>query len=383
MKWISLCLVLFLIFPTSGQAQNLLDGPAEASYDSANDRFLIASSQNHCVVAIDSAGNQSYFVADLGFYVFGVLVSGDTVYVAGSGGAVRAYDLTTRDLLWAIILPGGFYCSAMACDSLGFLFVADNKGYDSKVWKIDLSDLSYEVFVPSGLPPFCYQLMIDEPNNRLLVAGANEDTPITAVDLDDSSLTPIVTPPTMSVSSLMMDEDQYVYISSWYGGSVYRYDQTFTNPPLEIASGFNYPTGIGLNPIDNILAVPEMEGDTVSFVSLDDTDVDSWPDIIDNCPDDFNPLQEDLDSDGSGDSCDCCGLPIGNYTGNTDCSTDGKVNLSDITKLIDAVYVSKVPLCCPQSGNTDGSLGGAVNLSDITKVIDHVYVSKQELAECS
>jgi len=33
-------------------------------------------------------------------------------------------------------------------------------------------------------------------------------------------------------------------------------------------------------------------------------DGDSLPDLIDNCPDDFNPLQEDFDGDGAGIVCD-------------------------------------------------------------------------------
>jgi hypothetical protein len=30
------------------------------------------------------------------------------------------------------------------------------------------------------------------------------------------------------------------------------------------------------------------------------------PDIIDNCPDDPNPIQQDLDDDGLGNRCDNC-----------------------------------------------------------------------------
>ncbi len=35
-----------------------------------------------------------------------------------------------------------------------------------------------------------------------------------------------------------------------------------------------------------------------------DTDFDTVPDVVDNCPADFNPLQEDADVDGAGDVCD-------------------------------------------------------------------------------
>ena len=47
-----------------------------------------------------------------------------------------------------------------------------------------------------------------------------------------------------------------------------------------------------------------------------DQDADGVPDAEDNCPDTYNPDQEDLDGDGVGDACDDCpdtipGLPVG------------------------------------------------------------------------
>jgi len=112
-----------------------------------------------------------------------------------------------------------------------------------------------------------------------------------------------------------------------------------------------------------------------------DTDDDGHCDFFDNCPDTHNPDQADADGNGTGDAC-CCGLYTGGYTGNTDCSPDGKRNLSDITRLIDHVYIEQAPLCCPASGNTSGDTEGKVNLSDITELIDHVYINQEETAAC-
>ncbi len=79
----------------------------------------------------------------------------------------------------------------------------------------------------------------------------------------------------------------------------------------------------------------------------------------------------------------CCGMysPTG-VTGNANCSTDGLRTLSDITRLIDHVYVSKAPLCCEGEGNTNGSVDGKITLSDITRLIDNVYISKEKTAAC-
>ncbi len=78
----------------------------------------------------------------------------------------------------------------------------------------------------------------------------------------------------------------------------------------------------------------------------------------------------------------CCGQYTDGITGNTNCSSDGKLTLSDITRLIDRVYVSNEVLCCEATGNTNGSVDCKITLSDITVLIDAVYISKIPPSEC-
>ena len=78
----------------------------------------------------------------------------------------------------------------------------------------------------------------------------------------------------------------------------------------------------------------------------------------------------------------CCGLYTGGYTGNTDCDIEGKMNLTDVTRLIDRIYLSRSLLCCEDNGNVDGSTDGKMNLTDVTKLIDHIYLSKQPTTPC-
>jgi hypothetical protein len=39
-------------------------------------------------------------------------------------------------------------------------------------------------------------------------------------------------------------------------------------------------------------------------------------------------------------------------------------------------------LCCPSNGNIDGDSLGKVNLNDITRLIDLVFLAKMEAAAC-
>ena len=78
----------------------------------------------------------------------------------------------------------------------------------------------------------------------------------------------------------------------------------------------------------------------------------------------------------------CCGQYTGGITGNANCSTDGKYTLSDISRMIDFVYISKAALCCHANGNANASIDCKITLSDITKLIDAVYISKTPPAAC-
>ncbi len=78
----------------------------------------------------------------------------------------------------------------------------------------------------------------------------------------------------------------------------------------------------------------------------------------------------------------CCGQYSGGITGNTNCSDDGKLTLSDISRLIDRVYISKESLCCEAGGNTNADPECKITLSDITVLIDAVYISRGDPQNC-
>jgi hypothetical protein len=67
--------------------------------------------------------------------------------------------------------------------------------------------------------------------------------------------------------------------------------------------------------------------------------------------------------------------------GNVDCSENPDPDISDITRLIDYIYLSHRPLCCPEEADTDLS-GGEPDISDITRLIDFLYLSHDPLANC-
>ncbi|MBN1213409.1 MAG: hypothetical protein JXA92_12615 [candidate division Zixibacteria bacterium] len=78
------------------------------------------------------------------------------------------------------------------------------------------------------------------------------------------------------------------------------------------------------------------------------------------------------------DNAGCCV----DYTGNTNCSEFETPDISDITRLIDYLYLSHVPLCCPGEADVNASGDPEPDISDITRLIDFLYLSHEPLPDC-
>ena len=103
-----------------------------------------------------------------------------------------------------------------------------------------------------------------------------------------------------------------------------------------------------------------------------DTDVDGVVDAIDNCPEVYNPGQDDADGDGIGDAC-CCVL-----RGDVDGS--GARNVSDLTYLVNHLFQGGAVPGCPPEGDVDG--GGDMNVSDLTYLVAHLFQGGAEPPPC-
>jgi uncharacterized protein YkwD len=75
----------------------------------------------------------------------------------------------------------------------------------------------------------------------------------------------------------------------------------------------------------------------------------------------------------------CCCV---NRTGNVDCDPTDAVDISDLSALIDNLYISFTPLCCKGEANVDGSVDGNIDISDLSALIDYLYISFTLPAAC-
>lgn len=75
-------------------------------------------------------------------------------------------------------------------------------------------------------------------------------------------------------------------------------------------------------------------------------------------------------------SC-CVGL-----AGNVDCDPGDAVDIGDLTALVDNLFITFTPLCCPAEANCDGDVGGNVDIGDLTALVDNLFITFTPLPAC-
>ncbi|MBI5267820.1 MAG: hypothetical protein HY851_11375 [candidate division Zixibacteria bacterium] len=79
----------------------------------------------------------------------------------------------------------------------------------------------------------------------------------------------------------------------------------------------------------------------------------------------------------------CC-LPNSSdgRTGNIDCDPGKGVDISDLSTLIDNLFINFTALCCDASANIDGDPAGGVDISDLSALIDNLFINFTVTAMC-
>ncbi|MFA6484530.1 MAG: hypothetical protein WCW62_18270, partial [Bacteroidales bacterium] len=261
----NLCFLLTLIvtslIPCKSLSQNLLRNPEHIVYDHLHQRYLVTNNGNGTIVAIDKTGNQQTVLTGLS-QCMGIHIQ-DTILMISYGKKIRFLDLNTLRQFREVTLNTSTWLDGMITDNQRNVYVIESGG---KIFKVSLDTFEATTIVSSGVPPYAQDLAFDPLNNRLIVVAWELNSSIKAVNLSDFTVSTLMTTQLGNFDGIIRDSLGNLYVSCHRnGGKVYRFDHSLQQAPVIIYSGLISPAGLGLNDPDNVIAIPDYDGNTVSF----------------------------------------------------------------------------------------------------------------------
>ncbi len=253
-----LILLLPVLIAAASFGQDLLINPESVVFDSLNGRYLVANWADG-IVAVEYDLTQSHFQQGIGTRVAGMFIVGDTVFISTED--LRGYDLNTGEEVVDLFL--GATLDGLTADTSGNLYAVDTGG---RIFKIRLSDLNVSIFVSTGLATNIQDIAFDKWNNRLIAVEYTASTGIKAVSLPDGTVSIIATPPFGYFDGVTVDLDGNFYVSCSTAGTVYKFDNTFSQTPVQIASGLSGPAGLCYDTWHDMIVVPNFNAGTLSFL---------------------------------------------------------------------------------------------------------------------
>ncbi len=282
--------IVTLLFLTGGASAQFFNGPESVTYDALNGRYLISNVLSGNIAQISDAGDTTFFDTTLA-RTLGMTIVDDMLYVADISGLV-VFDLTTDEKVTTIPIAGMIELNDVTADTSGYLYITDSSA--GRIYRMRISDYSSATIV-SGLT-IPNGILFDARNNRVLFCQFIPNAPIKEINLDDFSVTTVLSSYFANFDGLTIDGNGYIYVSCWGNNSVYRYDNAFSLPAERISMGHNGPADIFYNQRDDILAVPNYYSSIVDFLPITPAGVEEIPGRIprafalsQNYPNPFNP----------------------------------------------------------------------------------------------
>jgi hypothetical protein len=155
-----------------------------------------------------------------------------------------------------------------------------------------------------------------------------------------------------------------------YSGIATKYDIRYLSIPISEAN-WDYAYSVGWLPSPGVagsrqacLVTGLVSGTTYYFALRTADEKDNWSEISNiayaTAPDDR-----------------CQGS-----IGNIDCDSAGTVDIADVSVLIDNLFISLRPLCCPGEANVDQDPFGNIDISDIAALVYYLFTGVTDPPPC-
>ncbi|MBN1695591.1 SMP-30/gluconolactonase/LRE family protein [candidate division WOR-3 bacterium] len=247
--------------------------PESAAYDSLTKRYFISNFGDGSIIEIDSTGGKTYFRKGLS-KPLGILIYENILYVVDNPKSVKGFDITDGNIKLDTEIKEAQFINDITSDDSGFLYVTGSS--TGIIFRIDIASKTYSPFMKTHGGP--NGITYDKSKNRLLMCYFMEKAPIDEINLEDSTISRIITTEFTNLDGIVLDLDGNVYISEWGPGSfetgytkegkIYKYDNSFKKGPELISSIHHGPADIYFNKYKNELVIPSLLSDTLEFIPL-------------------------------------------------------------------------------------------------------------------
>ncbi|MBE0646780.1 MAG: hypothetical protein IH596_03240, partial [Bacteroidales bacterium] len=246
------------------RAQNLLNKPEHVVFDETNQCYLVTNYGNGKIISIDTSGNQEVIIEGI-TGCLGIHIIDTTIFIS-AGQNIHMYGLISHAFIQTLPLIVTNWVDGMTDDGAGNLYAAENAG---KVHKVDLSTYTDTIIVNGGLPANPQDLAYDPDGNRLLLVCWGTNSPIVSIDLSTYTVTDLVQTTSGQYDGIVRDENGNLYVTSWMNsGRVYKWEPPYTSDPSIVSQGHAGPAGLAVNESGKILAVPNFNANSISYLSL-------------------------------------------------------------------------------------------------------------------
>jgi len=259
-KFTTILCLLCTLTPFSLIRAAQLDAPESVVHDFLNNRYLISNVGSGDIIARAMDGTLNVFNDVTSVSIRGITLVGDTLFAAGNEG-LMGFDLATGNNILTVAIPEGLFLNDIAADTSGNVYISDG----DILYQIDPLAGTYFQFLTtlSG----SNGIYFDEMYNRLLVTQ-EDPARLSAINLDDKTVTDLVNTPAKMLDGLTMDAQRRVYVTSWETDKVYQFEPDFSNAGTEIQSTHDGPADLCFDFKRNALVVPNMSQNTISVIDM-------------------------------------------------------------------------------------------------------------------
>lgn len=255
-------LLAFAAAAVSAVSAQSYNTPESVEHDPAGNRYFISNKGTGEILQRNGSGALSVFTS-LPSSPHGLHIAGNTLYVC-DGARVKGYDLATAAEVMNINL-GATFLNGITGDGGNNLFVTDFTA--KKIYRVNIAAQTFSQLVPT-LAKTPNGIIYDGPNNRLLFVCWGSSAPIYQVDLADSTATQVATTTLGNCDGITRDSQGNYYVTAWSTNSMYKFDSSFSQPPVLFTTGLSSPADICFNAAGDTIAIPNSGNNTVTFVWL-------------------------------------------------------------------------------------------------------------------